>query len=215
MNKLYVIFGGTFDPIHYGHLYSAMLLARQLKINQITLLPNNIPPHRSQPIANAQQRIKMLQIAITKNQLFRIDKREFEYPNLSWTIKVLKTLRTERGTKQPIAFIIGQDSLLTIQTWHHWDDILSFCHLLVCPRPNYSLQMNTSKMQGWLDNHCTSNINQLYHKPNGFIWLCNIPPLFNISSMQIRQRYNLGLPCRGLLPDKVINYIEQVGLYSD
>ncbi|MGK3130857.1 nicotinate-nucleotide adenylyltransferase [Pantoea sp. C8B4] len=212
MSKLYALFGGTFDPIHFGHLRPVEALAQQVGLKKVTLLPNNVPPHRPQPEASARQRVEMLCCAIATRPLFDIDTRELERDTPSWTVATLEALRAERGAEQPLGFIIGQDSLLTLAKWHRWQDLLSLCHLLVCQRPGYATQMETPEMQQWLDAHRAQHAEQLHHAPAGHIWLADTP-LFDISATEIRQRRHLGQSCTDLLPDAVIDYIDRAGLY--
>lgn len=212
MSKLYALFGGTFDPIHFGHLRPVEALAQQVGLKKVTLLPNNVPPHRPQPEASAQQRVEMLRCAIADRPLFDIDTRELERDTPSWTVATLEALRAERGAEQPLGFIIGQDSLLTLAKWHRWQDLLSLCHLLVCKRPGYAAQMESVDMQQWLDAHLAQNPQQLHQAPSGHIWLADTP-LFDISATEIRQRRHSGQSCTDLLPDAVIDYIDRAGLY--
>jgi len=212
MSKLYALFGGTFDPIHFGHLRPVEALAQQVGLKKVTLLPNNVPPHRPQPEASARQRVEMLLCAIATRPLFDIDTRELERDTPSWTVATLEALRAERGAEQPLGFIIGQDSLLTLAKWHRWQDLLSLCHLLVCQRPGYATQMETPEMQQWLDAHRAQHAEQLHQAPAGHIWLADTP-LFDISATEIRQRRHQGQSCTDLLPDAVIDYIDRAGLY--
>jgi len=212
MSKLHALFGGTFDPIHYGHLRPVEALAGQIGLKKVTLLPNNVPPHRPQPQASAAQRVAMLQCAIADRPLFDIDTRELARSTPSWTVATLEALRAERGAQQPLGFIIGQDSLLTLHKWHRWQDLLSLCHLLVCKRPGYATQLETPALQQWLVAHQAQDPQQLHHAPAGYIWLADTP-LFDISATEIRQRRHAGQPCTDLLPDAVIAYIDRAGLY--
>ncbi|MXP67551.1 nicotinate-nucleotide adenylyltransferase [Pantoea sp. Aalb] len=215
MFKMHALFGGTFDPIHYGHLRSIESLAKQLCLNKITFLPNNIPPHRPNPKANPHQRIEMLRYAITNNRLFDIDTREiFNNTTPSWTVTTLKVLRAELGCKESLGFIVGKDALLTLEKWYDWQELLSLCHLLVCKRPGYTIHMSNINMQKWLHKHIAYNIQQIHQTPAGYIWLADTP-CFNISSTEIRNRYYNKLSCTNLLPDSVINYINYVGLYQN
>ena len=107
MASLQALFGGTFDPIHYGHLQTVEALARQVGLRQVTLLPNNVPPHRPQPEASAAQRVAMVELAIADRPLFNLDTRELARQTPSWTVETLEQLRAERGAAQPLAFIIG------------------------------------------------------------------------------------------------------------
>lgn len=211
--SLHALFGGTFDPIHFGHLRPVETLAQQVGLQQVTLLPNNVPPHRPQPQATAAQRVAMVQLAIAGQPLFTLDQRELLRATPSWTVETLAELREERGVQQPLAFIIGQDSLLTLHKWHRWQDLLSLCHLLVCQRPGYATQMETPALQQWLENHLTQYPRTLHQQPAGQIFLADTP-LVAISATAIRERRQRGESCDDLLPAAVSAYIDREGLYS-
>ncbi|RKQ39843.1 nicotinate-nucleotide adenylyltransferase [Enterobacter sp. R1(2018)] len=209
---LCAIYGGTFDPIHYGHLKSVEALANQVALHQVTIMPNNVPPHRPQPEADSQQRKAMVELAIAGNPLFRLDARELERSTPSYTVETLEQVRSERGMQQPLAFIIGQDSLLSLQRWHRWESLLDLCHLLVCQRPGYPVSMDTVEQQHWLDSHSTASVDELHAAPAGKIYLAQTP-MYDISATVIRQRLEQNLPCDELVPAPVLQFIRQHGLY--
>ncbi|CNI20775.1 MULTISPECIES: nicotinate-nucleotide adenylyltransferase [Yersinia] len=209
---LHALFGGTFDPIHYGHLKPVEALAQEVGLQRIILLPNNVPPHRPQPEANAQQRLKMVELAVTGNPLFSVDSRELLRDSPSFTIDTLESLRKERGAEQPLAFIIGQDSLLSLHKWHRWESLLDMCHLLVCARPGYSQTLDTVELQHWLEAHQVFDPQVLSTRSHGAIYLANTP-LLDISATDIRHRRHQGESCDDLLPRAVQRYIELQGLY--
>ncbi|GDX05914.1 nicotinate-nucleotide adenylyltransferase [Buttiauxella sp. A111] len=211
-SRLTALYGGTFDPIHYGHLKPVEALAKQVALQQVTIMPNNVPPHRQQPLANSQQRKAMVELAIAEKPLFHLDDRELQRETPSYTVETLEQLRAEIGATQPLAFIIGQDSLLNLQRWHRWETLLTLCHLLVCQRPGYSLTMNTPAEQQWLDAHLTSSVAQLHAQPAGKIYLAQTP-MYDISATNIRQRLEQHLPCDDLLPPAVAEFIRQHHLY--
>lgn len=175
-------------------------------------LPNNIPPHRPQPEASSQQRLAMVRLALQPFGAFKVDTRELEKPTPSYTIETLKAFRQEIGEKQPLAFIIGQDSLLSIDTWHKWEELLDVCHLLVCARPGYQTTFTSPQMQTWLEQHQTKQQADIHCLPAGKIFLADTP-LYNISATDIRARHKAGLDCHDLLPESVENYIKQHQLY--
>lgn len=214
MSELHALFGGTFDPIHFGHLRPVEALAQQTGLQRVTLLPNNVPPHRPQPEASAVQRVAMLRCAIRGLPLFEIDTRELQRDTPSWTVTTLEAWRAERGAEQPLGFIIGQDSLLSLAKWHRWQDLLSLCHLLVCQRPGYPTRFDAPEMQQWLEQHLAQDIRQLHQQPAGHIWLAETP-LYDISATEIRRRRHQNQPCDDLLPAAVIDYIDREGLYRD
>ncbi|MGB9097177.1 nicotinate-nucleotide adenylyltransferase [Erwinia sp.] len=209
---LEALFGGTFDPIHFGHLRPVEVLATQVGLNKVTLLPNNVPPHRPQPEASPSQRVEMVKLAIANSPLFAVDLREMQRDTPSFTVDTLAELRAERGDKQPLAFIIGQDSLLTLHKWSRWEELLSLCHLLVCKRPGYDSTMETPALQRWLENHQTLRAESLHQKACGKIFLAETP-LVSISATEIRERLHSGQSCDDLIPPAVSAYILAAGLY--
>lgn len=211
--KLHALLGGTFDPIHYGHLQPAEALAAQVGLQKVTLMPNNVPPHRPQPEASPAQRVAMVRLAIADHPLFEVDLREMQRDTPSYTIETLEELRAERGAQQPLAFIIGQDSLLTLPKWHRWQELLAFCHLLVCQRPGYRSEMDTAEMQQWLDSHLTRDAQILQQTPAGKVFMAETPQV-DISATEIRSRHHQGKPASGLLPPAVSDYIDREGLYT-
>jgi len=211
MSKLSAWFGGTFDPIHNGHLHCAREIASLLHLDSITLLPNNVPPHRPQPEASATQRVELIKQAIDNDPLFSVDTRELQRDIPSWTIDTLIQLREELGEKQPLAFIIGQDSLLTINKWERWQEILDYCHLIVAQRPGYASQHPEPKVQSWITRH-TQGSESIHQQACGSIFFADTS-LYTISATDIRRRLHHGLSCQNLLPDRVISYIAETGLY--
>ncbi|AHG21562.2 nicotinate-nucleotide adenylyltransferase [Chania multitudinisentens RB-25] len=209
---LHAFFGGTFDPIHNGHLRPVEALVDEIGLNRVILLPNHVPPHRPQPEASPQQRLKMVELAIAGNSLFAVDDRELHRTTPSYTIETLETIRKERGKTLPLAFIIGQDSLLTLHLWHRWQALLDVCHLLVLARPGYNQQMNTPEMRQWLVQHRVTDTNLLRQQPQGYVYMAETP-LLEISATDIRQRRHQGISCDDLLPRSVQRYIELQGLY--
>ncbi|MDR5610823.1 MULTISPECIES: nicotinate-nucleotide adenylyltransferase [unclassified Arsenophonus] len=212
--SIQALFGGTFDPIHYGHLLPVEALAKQVGLQRVVLLPNHVPPHRPQPEATVQQRLAMIKLAIKNNPLFSIDTRELKRKTPSYTVETLLSFRQQIGRQKPLAFIIGQDSLLSINTWFDWQKILDLCHLLVCARPGYSTYFSTPSMQQWLKNHQVHEPEILSHKPCGAIYLADTP-LLNISATEIRERKRDRKSCKDILPPAVLRYIDKHHLYQN
>lgn len=213
---LTALFGGTFDPIHYGHLRPALALAEEVGLSSISLLPNRTPPHKPQPEATTEQRLAMLKLAISNYSLFSIDTRELE-PKLinqpSFTIDTLKAWRKQNGPQSSLAFIMGQDSLLSLPTWKEWQKLVDYCHLLICKRPGYAKTSCDCNLQAWINQHQTKDSQALHHCPNGYIYFANTP-LETISATEIRQNINSRQSCEKLLPPKVWRYIHEHGLYN-
>jgi len=211
---LTAFFGGTFDPIHYGHIKPIIALAAMVGLKRVTLLPNNVPPYRPQPEASAQQRLAMVRMTLRDvgGSLFDIDERELHRDDPSWTVDTFETLRQERGQRVPLGFIIGQDSLLTLPQWHRGMELLDKCHLLVCARPGYSGKMDTPALQSWLEARLTTDVDQLHRRPAGLIFLAPTPQ-YSISASLIRERRHEGLSCDDMLSPSVQRYIDEQGLY--
>ena len=212
MSKLQALFGGTFDPIHYGHLKPVEILANQIGLSRVIIMPNNVPPHRPQPEATSEQRKLMVELAIADKPLFVLDERELRRDTPSFTADTLQQWRQEQGADKPLAFIIGQDSLLTFPSWHRYETILSNAHLLVTRRPGYPLKMAQEEHQQWLDQHLTSNIEDLHNQPAGKIYLAETP-WFDVSATLIRERLEHNESCEEMMPEAVLTYIMQQGLY--
>ncbi len=213
MKSLQALFGGTFDPVHYGHLKPVETLANLIGLSRVIIMPNNVPPHRPQPEASSAQRKYMLELAIADKPLFTLDERELQRNAPSYTAQTLKAWREEQGPEAPLAFIIGQDSLLNFPSWHDYDTILDNTHLIVCRRPGYPLEMTQAQHQQWLEQHLTHTPDDLHQLPAGKIYLAETPWL-NISATLIRERLEKGESCDELLPENVLNYINQQGLYQ-
>ncbi|WP_072011388.1 nicotinate-nucleotide adenylyltransferase [Kluyvera ascorbata] len=212
MAKLQALFGGTFDPIHYGHLKPVEILANLIGLSRVIIMPNNVPPHRPQPEATSEQRKFMAELAIADKPLFVLDERELRRDTPSWTADTLLEWRQEQGPEQPLAFIIGQDSLLTFPSWERYETILDNAHLLVTRRPGYPLTMKQEEHQQWLDRHLTSNIEDLHNQPAGKIYLAETP-WFDVSATLIRERLERGESCEEMMPEAVLSYIMNQGLY--
>ncbi|AEW44425.1 nicotinate-nucleotide adenylyltransferase [Serratia symbiotica str. 'Cinara cedri'] len=211
-SALHALFGGTFDPIHYGHLWPVEALAKEIGLDKVTMLPNYMPPHKAHLSANAQQRLKMVELAITGNPLFTVDDLELRRTNVSYTIETLESIREKHGITQPLAFIIGYDSLLTLNQWYRWQSLLDLCHLLVLARSGHHKPLNIPIIQQLLERHRVTDIRLLNKQTHGCIYLANTPTL-NISATKIRLLWPKGQYCNDMLPSSVIHYIKSERLY--
>ena len=204
------IMGGTFDPVHYGHLRPALDVAEQLNLAQIHLIPNAIPPHRAQPQATAEQRLEMLHLAIKDCPEFVIDDRELQRQGESYTVDTLLSLRQD-FPENPLYLLIGTDAFLYIQTWHRWQELLQLAHIVVMERPDEILVM-PDKLNKWYQQYLASKDDAKQF--SGKIWPVKVTQLA-ISATEIRQKIAQGLTPQFLLPDTVIHFIKQSGLYQD
>jgi nicotinate-nucleotide adenylyltransferase len=211
MNKPIGILGGTFSPIHYGHLRPARQILTQLDLAQIRLMPSHRPPHKEAPGVCSTQRAQMTELACAEIPGFSVDLRELNRDEPSYTAVTLQHIREELPNT-PLCFLMGMDSLLSFKRWYHWPQILERCHLVVSVRPGWQLD-ETADIADLLAQRQTTDINQLHHTPAGLIYLAEIEPQ-DISSTQIRQLIEDGKSTDALMPKAVRQYIDQHGLYQ-
>jgi nicotinate-nucleotide adenylyltransferase len=205
------ILGGTFDPIHFGHLRTALELQRALDLFEVRLIPCFQPVHRKLPVASPEQRLMMVKKAIEQEPALTVDACEIERKGPSYTIDTLHSLR-EKMSSTPFCLIMGIDALLSFSSWHKWEEILTLAHLVVAHRPQYHLPQ-TGIVADLLKERLTHNVTDLHENLAGCIFLQAVTPL-EISSTDIRKQFALGDNPRFLLPDSVYNYIKQHGTYS-
>jgi nicotinate-nucleotide adenylyltransferase len=204
------ILGGTFNPIHFGHLRLAQELAEALDFDEIRFIPSANPPHKPMPTVTAQHRAEMVKIAIADNTLFTLETCELERVGASYTFDTLKSLRNSLGVETSICLIMGSDAFLKLDTWHRWQELLDYCHIVLVQRPNQ--QQLSQMLQTYLETHYTEHPHELRNKNAGYIHMQAITAL-DISSTSIRQRIKSGLSVRYLLPDSVIQYTTENHLY--
>ena len=204
------ILGGTFDPIHLGHLQPALQAMQSLGLAQIRLMPNHIPPHRPQPIATAEQRLTMVRLAAESYPGFVVDDRELQRHAPSYTIDTLIELRRELP-ETPLCFLIGMDSLLSLPTWHRWQELLDYTHLVVSVRPGWEAQFS-APLASFVASHQLADHNQIHHQLAGGLFLLENDPVA-ISASALRLELASGIISREWLPDAVAEYIAQEQIY--
>jgi nicotinate-nucleotide adenylyltransferase len=128
------VFGGTFDPVHIGHLRAAWEAAEALGA-EVHLVPAKIPPHRPQPVASPEQRVAMLRAALAGQDRLRLDLRELDRPGPSFTFDTLTSLRSEVGDQRPLVLVIGADAFAGLAAWHRWRELFELAHVCVLTRP--------------------------------------------------------------------------------
>ena len=203
--------GGTFDPIHLGHLRPALEISDALSLKQLFLMPNHIPPHKSKSHCNAKQRAEMVKLAIADQTTMALDTRELKRNKASYTIDTLKELKAIYP-KTPICFIMGMDSLIHFDTWFQWQEILNYCHLIISQRPQWQPHFNKT-VQTLIDRCKTENKQDLHDLPHGKIYFQETSQL-DISSTNIRQLLKNKASIDYLVPDAVNNYIKKNHLYQ-
>ncbi|MBY5990525.1 nicotinate-nucleotide adenylyltransferase [Ferrimonas balearica] len=205
------LFGGTFDPIHNGHLRSAFEVHHALGLSHTYLLPNAIPPHKTGPAIATEHRLAMVELAVAPYPELSVDPRELARPAPSYTVDTLEALRAEHPDT-PLCFIIGMDSLLNLPRWHLPQRILELAHLVVCHRPGYRLASD-APVQSWLSRYRCEDPAQLHRQPAGLIHCLEATQL-DIASTALRAQMRQGIAPHFLLPPQVVAYIERHGLYG-
>jgi len=208
------IFGGTFDPVHFGHLRPALDVKQALGLDEMRMIPAFRPPHRVQPEANPGQRLTMLRAAVGGESDLLVDNREMQREGESFMVDTLVSLRDERGD-EPLCLVLGADAFLQLDSWHRWREILELAHIVVTHRPGWELDMNEANpelQELWRERQVTDS-RQLASSPAGNIILQAVTPL-DISATQIRALVAAGENPRYLLPDAVWNLIRMQGLYG-
>ncbi len=207
------VFGGTFDPVHYGHLRSALELVEALRLSALALMPAASPPHRDAPQRSAEARARMVERAVTGEAQLLCDRRELSREGPSYTVDSLAELRQELGAERSLSMVIGCDALLGLPTWHRWDTLLSLAHIVVLARPGWELPAGNALAQ-WLAEHRLARPEAVGQAPCGGVAVLQLRPLA-ISSTEIRTLLGQGRSARYLTPNPVLDYIEEHGLYRD
>lgn len=211
MRKRIGIFGGTFDPIHIGHLRIALEIKQQLQLDEMRLLPCYLPPHRPTPGASANQRVDMLEIALQGCTELHLDKRELQRDKPSYTYDTLCELRAEVGEQVSLCLCMGMDSFATLDTWHNWDQLLQLAHILVVARPGWFLPESGAVAD--LLQSCRADSTVISQQAAGAIVLLE-QRLLPISATDIRAQIRSGNSPQFLVPDGVWNYIRSNALYQ-
>ena len=206
------IFGGTFDPVHYGHLRSAFEMLQALDFEEVRFIPCSDPPHRGVTYANAGQRFRLVEIAITGQQGFVADDRELRRGGDSFTFDTLSSLR-EEFPDRPLGLIIGMDAFLGLPTWHRWDEILDYAHIVVAHRPGWKAP-DIGVLGELIVEHGTHRADDLHSTVGGFVHIHAVTQL-EIASTEIRELVAAGRDPRFLMPDSVRDAIEEMGLYKE
>ena len=209
------ILGGTFDPVHFGHLRLAQEVAEALALREVRFIPGGTPPHRATPQTSAAHRLAMVNLATAGNPLFTVDDRETRRDGLSYTFDTLTALRAELGAAQPLVLILGADAFLGFHCWHRWREIFDLAHLAVAHRPGALLtQISDVALahefaQRRSDDGAGAALRQ---SPAGRIAVVPITAL-DISATAIRAAIATKRSARYLTADAVLAYIEHNYLF--
>jgi len=204
------IFGGTFDPIHFGHLRLAEEMAEGLGLDQVLFIPAGQPPHRGAPRIAATHRLEMVRRAIAGNPRFAVDAREVTSPRPSYTVDTLTALRAELGKEQPLWLLLGADAFLELPTWHEWRRLFELANIAVAARPGAQM-LQSDLMPEPLKSEVLKRPET--NGPAGSVMLRQTTPL-DISATAIRDTLARHGSARYLLPDAVLDYIHEHQLYT-
>ena len=206
---LYGIFGGTFDPIHKGHLYTVASAHLQCSLTRTLFIPSATPPHKQVTSATAEQRLDMVALAIAPFPQFVLDDRELRRPAPSHTIDTIESLKADNAARK-YCFIIGIDAMLKLESWYRWKDLLESVHFIVMNRPGWD---TPASLAPWWKDRYTSSAEALNDSAAGKIISVNVEPTA-ISSSDIR--YGIANKCAvvTMLPDPVWRYIREHKIYT-
>jgi nicotinate-nucleotide adenylyltransferase len=208
------LLGGTFNPIHFGHLRMAQELAESLSLNEVRFIPSANPPHKQPPQVSAENRAAMVELAIAHNPLFKFDGRELQRNGASYTVDTLEDLRKELGNDASLVLIMGSDAFTKFNTWHRWQEIIGLCHIALVQRPVSTIkEALTNDLETFLHKHYTEHVNELHEASAGLVTMQAITHL-EISSTAIRKTLQNKHSVRYLMADSVVEYIHVHQLYK-
>lgn len=210
------IFGGTFDPVHLGHLRLAEEAAELLGLPNVRWIPAGQPRHRKAPQEAAIHRLRMVQLALVGNPRFSVDASEVDNGEASYTVPTLERVRSERGLRAPLVLLLGADAYAGLPTWHRWQEIFSLAHVAIAHRPGYPVEPDALPPALVAEHRQRAGEAEesLKGLPAGKIFTFAMTPLA-ISATQLRQLLAAGRSPRYLLPQPVIDYIELHNLYRN
>lgn len=209
---MHVIYGGTFDPVHHGHLRLAIELRDRLGVDEVALVPCHIPPHRGETGATSEQRLHLLELAIAGERGLTVDDRELRRAGASYTADTLRQLRAELGEHEPLVMVVGTDAFAGFDRWREWETIPQLAHVVVVRRPGPQLNPQSAAAT-LLRERAAEAPQDLLAAPCGRFLVLD-PPLLDISATGIRARIADGRSPRYLLPDPVWREICRLGLYG-
>ncbi len=207
------IIGGTFDPIHFGHLRPALEITQALGLDEMRFIVSAKPPHRWQPKASAEDRLAMVKLAIEDTEKFILDDREYkrliDHNELSYTVDTLESIRAEIGMKKPLCMLIGMDAFQSFTQWRDWQRILELTHLVISHRPGYQGDFS----EKWIKDRLVESKDQLLNASAGKLLLSEVTQL-DISATNIRKQILEGNDSQYLTPKSVCNTIRKHKLYT-
>ncbi|OAX87342.1 nicotinic acid mononucleotide adenylyltransferase [Xanthomonas nasturtii] len=216
-SRLHLYYGGTFDPIHLGHLAIACAARDELQ-TRVQLIPAADPPHRPAPGATAAQRAQMLELALADRPGLVLDTRELQRATHSdapsYTVDTLRELRAELGPSAPIAWLLGADAFVGLEQWHQWEALFGLAHFVVAARPGTALELaEAPQLAAAVQGRRVASANDLVAAPAGRLYLLH-QPLRGESASAVRSRIAAGGAWQALVPPPVAGLIQREGLYG-
>ena len=205
------LFGGTFDPIHYGHLRTAFELWQELRLTEVRFMPAGSPPHREQPYATPELRLKMVEAAVASQPAFVVDDREVRRTGVSYSVDTLTEVRKEFPDRS-LCLLLGMDAFLGLPNWHRWRELLDLAHIVVAHRPGWKAPTMGPLGEVMVD-HGTGTIRDLHQNPSGRIYVHAVTQL-EISSTELRQLIIAGRDPQYLVPEEVREIIRETRCYA-
>lgn len=205
------VFGGTFDPIHYGHLRTAFEMLQALRFDEVRFMPCGDPPHRGETFADAKLRYEMVRVATEHQAGFTVDDRELRRSGPSYSMDTLTTLR-EEFPERPLSLILGMDAFLNLTTWHRWEEIIDVAHIVVAHRPGWRAP-DIGPLGELIAERGTHRVDDLHETRQGRIHIHAVTQL-EISSTEIRDLVAVGRDPRFLMPDEVRDVIARSRCYG-
>jgi len=205
------ILGGTFDPIHFGHLRTALDVQQRLSLDEVRFIPCGEPAHRNKPIAEPLQRLAMVRAAIAGQKKFTVDDREIRRDGPSYMVDTLTSLKQD-FKEQSLCLILGTDAFNGLTLWYQWEKIFDLANIVVMRRPDTDGKATINKRLFKLIKHCLLDVDDLKRKQNGGISFVPVTQL-EISATTIRQQWQQCNDIQFFLPDSVLTLIQQQNIY--
>lgn len=209
---MHVLFGGTFDPVHLGHIHMAQSCLEQLSLSELHFLPCALPVHKAAPGITNDHRLAMLKLATKHNACFKIDPRELRRTGPSYSLLSLQECRAE-SPSTPLIFLMGMDSFNSLPTWYQWQEIITLCHVVVYQRPG-EVRATDEPLEKYLSQSEVTDQSELHRKQAGLCYFLE-GTVKDISSSQIRNAIKHQQHTEHLIQPEVREYIRKHHLYAD
>lgn len=209
---LSLFYGGTFDPVHRGHIALARAAVATLRA-EVRLVPAANPPHRDLPSASAEHRARMLALAIAGEPGLRVDERELRRGGSSYSVLTALELREQLGELAPLGMLLGADAFLGLPSWRLWRELIALVHLVVVARPGYALDALPEPLTQALDGHWSERVEDLHRLPAGRVFVLDAGSHPQSSSL-LRQRLRESGDWESMVPTAVAGYIRENNLYG-